>query len=96
MNKNPKLSILGYVIGGFVVLLGTIRYQFIYQDYFRFLSSGAIGGMFMLLAYLYSWMKATDNKIDKIKERLDAMATWFVHAETSTIEGIAKGENNGD
>ena len=88
----PKLVIVGYSFGILTILCGIARYLVQYNDVFKFLVVLAVGGLVLLFSYLYSWMKRKDINDDKIEERLDAMATWFVGAEKETIADIARGK----
>lgn len=86
--KMSKLSLAGYLLSILTIFAGIIKYPF----GFKFLVVIAVGCGVAFLAYLYSFMRKTDRRYEELKDRLDAMASWWVGAEKTTIESIARGQ----
>jgi len=76
--KTQKLSTVLGSLGIFVMFLFTYKY-FIQSDFTGMWLVGlGIGVGCLFGAYMYSWMKDVDQKINEINKRLDAIAGWFL------------------
>ena len=89
--KMPKLVLAGYFLGLIVVVSSIIRYQFVFDDVFKLLVGLALGGLVLLFAYLYSWMRLTDKKLDKLEDRTDAIVAWWTKGEKDDVRNRARG-----
>jgi len=76
--KTQKLSIGLGSLGIFVIFIFTYKF-FIKMDFTSMWLVGlGIGFGCLFCAYMYSWMKNTDNEIDKLNKRLDSFSNWFI------------------
>lgn len=76
--KTEKTSIGLYAVGLFTIFIYTWKF-FIKSDFTSMWLIGCGVGLGMIfIAYMYSWMKETDNQIDKLNKRLDAFSSWFI------------------
>jgi len=91
--KTPKLSIFGTLLGLFIIITGAIRYLFIYDNPFKFLTGFAVGGLLVLCSYGYHWMRKTDHDIKRNEKRTDAIVAWWTKDEAEEVRKIARGED---
>lgn len=76
--KTEKTSIGLYAAGLFTIFIYTWKF-FIKSDFTSMWIIGCGVGLGMIfITYMYSWMKDTDNQIDKLNKRLDAFSSWFI------------------
>ena len=76
--KIQKLSMLLSAIGIFIILVFTYKY-FIVADFTGMWLVGiGIGFGSFIVAYIYSWMRDIDKRINKLNIRIDAFSSWFV------------------
>ena len=76
--KPQKISIALAGLGIFVIFVFT--YKFFIQTNFTsmWLVGLGIGTGCLSGAYMYSWMRNVDERIDKSNKRLDAFSNWFI------------------
>ena len=76
--KTQKLSIALGSMGIFTILIYT--WKFFIQSNFTsmWLIGCGVGFGLIFIAYMYSWMKNTDNEINKLNKRLDSFSKWFL------------------
>jgi hypothetical protein len=76
--KIKKISIVLGSLGIFVIFIFTYKF-FIKSDFTSMWLVGlGIGAGCLFGAYLYSWMRDTIEKIEKVNKRLDAFSEWFI------------------
>lgn len=79
--KIQKISIGLGSLGIFVILIYTYKF-FILSDFTSMWLMGCGAGFgLMFIAYVYSWMKGINYKVEKVNERLDAFSKWFTKKE---------------
>jgi len=76
--KPQKLSLALGSLGIFVIFIFT--YKFFIKSNFTSMWLVGLGIGFGCLfgAYMYSWMRDVDDRIDKLNKRLDAFSDWFI------------------
>ena len=79
--KIHNISIAGGLIGTTTVLLSLVRYFIIFNDPSQGIIGASIGGIIILGAYLYNWMKYQEEQYDKVNKRLDAFTDWWTKQE---------------
>ena len=76
--KIQKLSWLLSAVGSFIILAFTYKY-FIVADFTGMWIVGiGFGFGSYFVAYMYSWMRDEDEKMNKINNRLDSFSNWFI------------------
>lgn len=88
--KTTKLSIVGGILGVFIILLGTIRYLFVYDDTAKFIMCLSAGLLLLLFSYIYNFMRQVDELIVSIRSQADAIASKVFGLEDETIEELAR------
>ncbi len=91
MTKLHKLPLIGYIFGVSLIISGVIRYHFIFDDWFKFLFTLAIGGLVLSFSYLYQWMKGKDIEDKKQTARIDAIVSWWMNMEKEDVINRARG-----
>ena len=77
--KINKLSIIAGIIGAGVIVFAFIRWAIGYKAYYdpsQFALFASIGVIIIGSAYLYNWMKNTDEAITKLDDQQIAIMSW--------------------
>lgn len=75
--KTTKLSMVSGTFGCSVILVSTIQWFFLHPDLSQFLLGSSIGFIFLVFAYLHSWMRNVDEDIKDTNKGLDNLNMWF-------------------
>ena len=81
--KIHKLSIIGFSAGAVVIIASIIRWFFLYYDPSQLVLAVSIGLIICGFAYLYDWMRNTEQDYNKLNKRLDAFSEWWAKQELS-------------
>jgi len=77
--KINKWSIVLATIGAFLIVFAFVRWGLGYQAYYdpsQFAVFASVGVLLLGAAYLYSWMKTTDDAITKLDDQQLTIINW--------------------
>ena len=69
----PKLTLAGYILGSLIIILSIQRWWFVYYTLSKVFFGGGIGGLIIVMSYIYSWMRGTDEWKVRIQRQCDAL-----------------------
>ena len=76
-----KLSKIGYLVGFIIIVMVISRWWFMYYDPSQIAIGSSIGLILCGFAYIYDWMRKTNNNLDNTNKRLDAFTDWWTKQE---------------
>lgn len=91
--KTNNISLGLGVFGATVVVISIIRWFFMYYDLSSLLFGGGIGVVFLIFAYIYHFMRKTDERLKEAEKRLDAFAMWWTNQEKDQVKNEALGND---
>ena len=71
----------GFLAGMIVIIASIIRWFFLFYDPSQLVLSVSIGLTICGFAYVYDWMRFTNEENNKINKRLDAFTDWWAKQE---------------
>lgn len=84
-----KLSIAGYLFGAFIVVATFIRYWIIWHDVSQFITFTLVGYLILILAYIYNWMRETDERLRRLQSQADTIGAYVTNnSKLSEIEAM--------
>ena len=89
-----KLSYLGYLISALIIGGSIWRWYGVWYDPSQAVFGTGIGILLGILSYVYSFMRDTDAKIDKLDRRLNSLVAWEFKAGEEHLKEEIKGIDN--